>query len=71
MGWWKFTLILWGWWIFKLWFKNCEFSHSVINEWENENEWKKIIESMSERKNKWKNELMNKWMNESDSVMNE
>ena len=42
-----------------------------MNEWENENEWKKIIERMSERKNKWKNELMNKWMNESDSVMNE
>ena len=35
-----------------------------MNEWENENEWKKIIESMSERKNKWKNELMNEWMNE-------
>ena len=42
-----------------------------MNEWENENEWKKIIERMSGRKNKWKNELMNKWMNESDSVMNE
>ena len=35
-----------------------------MNEWENENEWKKMIERISEKINKWMNEWMNKWMNE-------
>ena len=50
-------------WIFTLW---------LSDKWMRKWKWmKKIIERMSGRKNKWKNELMNKWMNESDSVMNE